>query len=180
MTLDISILLQETGRVSDPYGEVRPDRRVHLGRALLILAVALAEPVSAQTANVAAAAAAIMQADRDFNQAVAEKNREKFAALIVEGAAFNVGQAAEAHGRDAIVKSWAAFFEKDGPTLTWAPTTAEVLVGGDVGVTFGEWVRRARSSDGHTTETRGQYTTTWLKQPDGTWKVIFDIGSTRP
>jgi ketosteroid isomerase-like protein len=78
------------------------------------------------------------------------------------------------------VTSWGAFFEKDGPTVTWTPTKAEVLVGGDVGVTFGEWVHRARSSDGRTIETRGEYTTAWLRQTDGTWRVIFDIGSTRP
>jgi ketosteroid isomerase-like protein len=55
-----------------------------------------------------------------------------------------------------------------------------MLVGGDVGVTVGNWTRRARTPDGRTTETRGQYTTTWLKQKDGSWKVVFDIGSTEP
>jgi ketosteroid isomerase-like protein len=56
----------------------------------------------------------------------------------------------------------------------------EVLVGGDIGITIGSWVRRGRTPDGKPTEARGQYVTTWARQPDGSWKVVFDTGSTAP
>ena len=41
-------------------------------------------------------------------------------------------------------------------------------------------VRRANTPDGKSTEARGQYATTWQKQKDGSWKVVYDIGSTAP
>jgi uncharacterized protein (TIGR02246 family) len=132
---------------------------------------------AAQTPAVRAAEAAIMQADRDFNRAVADGSRERFAALIVATAVFNGGTPDEARGRDAIVKSWSPFFEAAGPRLTWEPTSAHVLVGADVGVTIGAWLRKTTGTDGRIVERRGQYLTTWLKQPDGRWLVSADIGS---
>ena len=134
--------------------------------------------VHAQTIDTKAAAAAIMQADRDFNQSVATRDKKKFLSLISEMAVF-VGEG-PLHGHDEILKGWAAFFDPNGPILTWQPTSAEVLVGGDVGVTIGSWIRRTKAPDGKTSEARGQYVTTWQKQKDGAWKVVYDIGSTAP
>ena len=97
-----------------------------------------------------AAAELIMAADRDFNQAVADRDMNRFLALVAETATFNGGTAQEIHGRDAVGKAWAPFFRVDGPRLTWKPTKAEVLVGGDVGYTVGTWERRARTGSGQT------------------------------
>jgi uncharacterized protein (TIGR02246 family) len=161
---------------------VLQDLRGGISRVLIAAALSLASgwfgDVHAQPADLKAAAAAIMQADRDFNQAVAARDRAKFLALISEHAVF-VGEG-PMRGHAEILKGWAPFFDPAGPTLSWEPTRAEVLVGGDVGVTIGSWIRRAKSPDGRTTETRGQYATTWQKQKDGAWKVVYDIGSTAP
>ena len=147
-------------------------------KVALVLAPVLAAVLPAQTVDTKAAAAAIMQADRDFNQSVAIRDKQKFLSLISESAVF-VGDG-PMRGHDEILKGWGAFFEANGPTLTWEPARADVLVGGDVGVTIGAWVRRSKTPDGKTTEARGQYATTWQKQKDGTWKVVYDIGSTAP
>ena len=154
----------------------RSQTRWRTGVAILLMmmapAVARAQP------DLKAAAAAIMAADRAFNQSVAARDRVKFLSFITETATF-VGTS-DMRGHDAILKGWESFFQKDGPTLTWEPTRGEVLVGGDVGYTVGPWVRRVRGADGTVTETRGQYVTTWRKQKDGTWKIVYDIGSTAP
>jgi len=134
----------------------------------------------AQTASVKAAEAAIMQADRDFNRAVAEGSRERFSALIAANATFNGGTPNEQRGREAIVKSWEPFFAAGGPRLSWEPTSVHVLVGADVGVTIGSWARKTPGPNGQITERRGQYLTTWAKQDDGRWLVIADIGSNAP
>jgi ketosteroid isomerase-like protein len=147
--------------------------------AAVLIALALVPcPVHAQRPDLQAAAAAIMTADRNFNQAVAEKDRAKFLSFIAENATF-VGQD-DMHGHDAILKGWDAFFQPEGPTLTWEPTQAEVLVAGDVGYSVGSWIRRSKGPDGRVVEARGQYVTTWKKQPDGSWRVVYDIGSTAP
>jgi len=137
-------------------------------------------PAVAQSTAVDAAETAILQADRAFNRAVADGSRERFAALIAPNATFNGGTADEVHGRAAIVRSWEPFFTVGGPRLSWEPTSAHVLVGADVGVTIGSFVRRLVGPDGRTVEQRGQYLTTWRRQADGGWLVIADLGSTAP
>ena len=134
----------------------------------------------AQSSAVKQAETAIMQADREFNRAVAEGSRERFGALIAANATFNGGTPNEQRGREAIVKSWEPFFAAGGPRLSWEPTSAHVLVGADVGVTIGSWVRKTPGPNGQVTERRGQYLTTWAKQDDGRWLVIADIGSNAP
>ena len=153
--------------------------RLQIGAIGAIGALAVSFAVlHAQKIDTSAAVAAIMQADRDFNRSVASRDQKKFLSLVSETAVF-VGDG-PMRGHDEILKGWSAFFDPNGPTLTWEPTRAEVLVGGDVGVTIGSWVRRTKAADGKTAEARGQYVTTWQKQKDGAWKVVYDIGSTAP
>jgi ketosteroid isomerase-like protein len=117
----------------------------------------------------------MLKADRDFNQAMADRDMKRFLSFVAEDATFSTDR-----GRAAIGKAWAPFFTPDGPKLTWAPTKAESLVGGDIGVTIGTWARRTKAADGTTKTTKGQYLTVWQKQKDGSWQVSYDNGSTAP
>jgi ketosteroid isomerase-like protein len=126
--------------------------------------------------DIKAAQTAIMKADEDFNQSVADRNREKFLALIADQVTFGGGTPNEQKGKDEIWKAWSAFFDPKGPTLTWHPSKAEVLAGGDVGYTTGFSERRAPNG----TVNKGNYLTVWKKQKDGSWKAIFDTGSAVP
>ena len=59
----------------------------------------------------------------------------------------------------------------DGPnTLLWRPAYAGIARSGDFGFTTGPV--QIRGQDG----VRGHYFTIWRKQPDGSWKWIFDAG----
>jgi ketosteroid isomerase-like protein len=136
--------------------------------------------VQAQEATLQAASAEIVKADAAFAQSVADKNRERFLSFIADAATFNGGTPNELHGRDAVMKAWGDFFEPNGPTLTWSPTKGEVVGAGDVGYTTGRSVLRLTGAEGKITERRGQYVTIWRKQADGSWKVVFDTGSTLP
>lgn len=148
--------------------------------AAALLTFLLASTGRAQVVDLQAAAAEIVKADADFARSVADRNRERFLSLIAETAIFSGGTANELHGREAVMKDWARFFAPDGPTLSWAPTRGEVIGAGDLGFTTGSSVFRAEGVDGKPTERHGQYVTVWKKQPDGTWKVIYDTGSTIP
>ena len=134
----------------------------------------------AQGAAHVAETAQIMKADADFAQSVAQKNRERFLSFIADVTTFNGGTAAELHGRDAVMKGWADFFAPDGPTLSWTPTRGEVVGSGDLGYTTGRSLFRSNEPTGAGTERRGEYLTVWRKQADGSWKVVFDTGSTLP
>jgi ketosteroid isomerase-like protein len=149
--------------------------------SLVSVALAVAS-IGAQTPapNLQAAADQIVKSDAAFAQSVAEKDRTKFLSFIAEVTTFNGGAANELHGRDAVMKAWGDFFAPDGPTLSWTPTKGEVIGAGDVGYTTGRSVFRQKDASGKVTERRGQYVTIWRKQPDGSWKVVFDTGSTLP
>jgi len=137
-------------------------------KVLAVLAVftVIAQTASAQTTSSARAAAeaAMMKADRDFDQATADKNIERFLSFVAENAAFD---SAEGRGRGAVRKAWAPLFQANGPTLRWKPTRAESLVAGDVGYTVGTWERHAKDARGNDVVRRGQYLTVWRKQKDG-------------
>jgi len=151
------------------------------GAALVAAAIVGGVVVStAQKVDLKAARAAITTADREFNQAVAERDVNRFLSFIADASTFNGGTADEMHGRDAIAKGWAPFFRVDGPRLTWQPKKAEVLVGGDVGYTVGTWERTPEPGSAQSKIVRGNYMTIWRKQDDSSWKVVFDTGSTEP
>lgn len=66
--------------------------------------------------DVKAAERAIIKADEAFCQATIDRNRNRFLAVIAEDATF--GQpGAQLHGRDAVAKGWAPYFQPGGPTL---------------------------------------------------------------
>jgi ketosteroid isomerase-like protein len=58
-----------------------------------------------------------------------------------------------------------------GFTLAWEPARAEIARGGKLGYT---WGRYHSVFKGNARE--GTYMTVWQKQPDGSWKVVFDTG----
>jgi ketosteroid isomerase-like protein len=59
----------------------------------------------------------------------------------------------------------------DGPnTLLWRPAYAGIARSGDFGFTTGPVQTRGQD------DVRGHYFTIWRKQPDGSWKWIFDAG----
>jgi ketosteroid isomerase-like protein len=145
--------------------------------SLTLLAVSASAVFGAQSIDKNAAEAAMLTADRAFNDAVASRDLPRFLSLVAEDASF---EAAGGRGRDAVAKAWAPLFQDGGPLLTWEPTKAEVLVGGDVGFTQGAWVRRGKDAAGTVVTTRGTYLTVWRKQMDGAWRAIFDTGSAEP
>jgi ketosteroid isomerase-like protein len=154
-------------------------RGLTLARVLFALLWATPHP-HAQAPAADAAVQQIMQADADFAAAVASRNRERFLSFIADATTFNGGTPGEIHGRDAVLAEWSGFFEAGGPTLSWAPTRGAVIGAGDVGYTTGRSVMKGKGPTGVITERLGEYLTVWRKQRDGSWKVVFDTGSTLP
>ena len=143
---------------------------------LLALGSSTASSARAQQVD-QTAAATIMKADTDFNQAVADRDLKRFLSFVGDPTTFNGGMSDEIHSRDAVAKDWAPYFEANGPRLAWKPTKGEILGHGDLGYTVGSWERRAVAAGGQITVTRGNYLTVWRKQADGAWRVSFDTGS---
>lgn len=155
-------------------------RNASVGWAICALMLASARAGAQTPNNLKAAADQILESDAAFARSVADKNREKFLSFIADVTTFNGGTANELHGREAVMNAWSDFFAPDGPTLSWTPLNGEVVGAGDVGYTTGRSVYRQKAADGNITERRGNYITVWRKQSDGSWKVVFDTGSTLP
>ena len=59
--------------------------------------------------------------------------------------------------------------------LTWEPTFGDVAQLGDLGYTTGPWELRPSSPQDKPTA-YGHYVSVWRRQPDGSWKVVIDLG----
>lgn len=61
--------------------------------------------------------------------------------------------------------------------LTWRPTFADISRAGDLGYTTGPYELR-QNVEGTGAPAYGHYVTVWRVQPDGSWKVVIDVGVT--
>ena len=63
--------------------------------------------------------------------------------------------------------------------LVWEPRTGEVAASGDLGWLTGPSTSVSRKSAEPRTS-HGCYLSVWRKQPDGTWRVLIDVGANAP
>jgi ketosteroid isomerase-like protein len=131
------------------------------------------------TADAHRDAEVLMQADRDFNVAVAQRRLDAWA----EHFAPNGSQMSESGklvtGDSAIRAHMAPAFGDSNFRLEWEPLRAEISNGGKLGTTWGRWTAHG-VRDGREEITTGNYVTVWRKQPDGSWKIVFDTGDSDP
>jgi ketosteroid isomerase-like protein len=137
-----------------------------------------------------AAAGVVLAAGSD--PGTSQSGRDKaFASLVESERAFS--RLAEAKGIREAFLTWLApdavvfrpgpvearpVYEKMDPAnpavLTWEPEVAEVAASGELGYTSGPY--RVRPGPGRDPAGFGHYVSVWKKQPDGSWKVLLDIG----
>ena len=67
----------------------------------------------------------------------------------------------------------------NGSLLSWAPNFADISSNGMLGYTTGNWEWREKGKD-DTPSAFGDFITLWLRQPDGKYKFVIDIGVTHP
>jgi ketosteroid isomerase-like protein len=108
----------------------------------------------------------LMKADRDFARDSAARGTAAWEAVMAPNATKPDAGGTWIVGPKAIREQMAAAFAK-GLTLEWEPVRAEISRGGRLGFTWGRY-KTARST--------GTYMTVWEKQPDGSWKILFDTG----
>lgn len=139
---------------------------------LFILFTSLA--ASSQTTK-EKAIAAITIAENDFSAMAAEKGIE---------AAFTYYAAPDAiikRGNDSLIYRKAGitnFYAKDGfknAVLKWAPDFVDAAESGDMGYTFGKYTWQLKNEQGKIIqEAKGIFHSVWKKQPDGSWKFVWD------
>ena len=59
-------------------------------------------------------------------------------------------------------------------TLTWSPDFIDVSNSGDLGYTYGTYKYTFKDSTGTEKVNTGIFHTVWKRQPDGSWKFVWD------
>ncbi len=116
----------------------------------------------------------LRQTELDFAASVRRRDVEAFKSFIAPDAVF-VGEGVN-RGREAIVAAWAPFFAPDGPRLEWHPEVVELAEGGALGLTRGPYTFTGRDENGAERTSSGLFNSVWRRQPDGTWRIVFDAG----
>ncbi|MBN2781231.1 MAG: DUF4440 domain-containing protein [Candidatus Marinimicrobia bacterium] len=74
-------------------------------------------------------------------------------------------------GKDAIDDFYK---DQDSKGLTWAPELIDVSASGDLGYTYGFYTYTYEDSEGNPVTRTGIFHTVWKRQPDGSWKYVWD------
>jgi uncharacterized protein (TIGR02246 family) len=120
--------------------------------------------------------AAIRAKASEYDQASNAEDIEAVMALYLDDAVRMNPNMPAVVGREAIrdyyLTSWA---EADGDVTNEA---VGVRVSGDLATAWGTWSGRIVPADGSEPyDDQGKWSATWLRQPDGSWKTLWDIWS---
>jgi len=118
----------------------------------------------------------LMNADRAFAKATAERRMEGFLSFLGEDAATIRPDSAVISGKKAVAERWSALLGDPATTISWKPLKASLAESGDMGFTVGSYEITKESANGRTAAGSGKYITIWRKQGDGSWRVVFDSG----
>ena len=134
------------------------------------LAACASQPAAQPVPDVAELTRQVHATETAFAQTMADRDFEAFAALIADDAIFVNGRT-PLRGKTVILADWKKYF--DGPVpFSWKPETVVVLDDGSLAQTKGPVFDPAGK---HILEFRS----TWRREPDGSWKIIFDDGACR-
>jgi pimeloyl-ACP methyl ester carboxylesterase/ketosteroid isomerase-like protein len=123
--------------------------------ALLLIAVsAAAGPVEE-----------VRDAESAFAKAFADRDATRFFNFVLDDATFSGGRTLS--GKPAVMERWSRFFEPPQAPFSWWPERIVVNAAGTIGLSIGP----VFDADGHHLS---NYSSVWVRQPGGAWKVQFD------
>jgi len=113
----------------------------------------------------------VRHAEMAFAKAFADRDQAKFFSMVLDDATF-MGYRTLA-GKSKVVERWSKFFADPVAPFSWGPERVGVNAAGTIGL-----------STGPVFDPKGQhignFASVWLKQPDGSWKILFDGPGSSP
>jgi pimeloyl-ACP methyl ester carboxylesterase/ketosteroid isomerase-like protein len=109
---------------------------------------------------------AVRQTEIAFAKAFADRDVAKFFGFLLDDATF-LGGLSTQRGRQAVVERWTPWLTSATAPFSWGPDRVAVNKSGTLGLSTGP----VFDANGRHV---GSFTSTWVKQPDGTWKILFD------
>lgn len=140
--------------------------------AVLVFAMALA--AFFQQTETADAKTEITNAEKAFNELVKSKGiAEGFYQFAANDAVIKRENDTLIKGRDNIRKYYSNPKLKNA-SVVWTPDFVDVSKDGTMGYTYGKYVWTIKDSTGKAADYKGVFHTVWKKQPDGSWKYVWD------
>ena len=141
----------------------------HFAMIVCLVAILWAVPAHAQTTPTnAELSKQARAAEAAFAKSMAARDVAAFASHLADEAVFFGGKGV-LRGKAAVVADWKRFFDGPSAPFSWEPAEVEVLASGTLAFTSGPV---------HDPQGRriGTFNSVWQRQPDGSWKIIFDKG----
>lgn len=127
-------------------------------------------------ATMTAAECVVWDRERSFAATVAAHDAKAFAAHVHEQAAFDAGSAEPIHGRAAVAAAWQSIVAGTTIKLRWSPGVVTMGGAGDMAISRGPaWIEDLRP-EAKSRYRIGEYISTWVRDRDGQWRVLFDSG----
>jgi ketosteroid isomerase-like protein len=143
----------------------------------LLSVTAICSSLLAQNSKQSSDEMAIRNADKQWSQAIAEKDIDKTISFYGHNASVLPFNAPLAAGQDQIRDMWAHLFQSPGFHLQFAPTKIEFAKSNDMAYEIGTFELKMNGSDGKPATTQGKYVVVW-KREAGQWKAAADIFNT--
>lgn len=109
----------------------------------------------------------VWKTETAFAASMANRDHAAFVAHLSEEAIFAGGTVQR--GRARVAEAWKAYFDGPRAPFSWGPAVAVVLDSGNLAMTSGPVFDPAGKRT-------GTFISTWRKDPDGRWRIIFDTG----
>jgi uncharacterized protein (TIGR02246 family) len=120
---------------------------------------------------------AILELERRAREAAEAKDLERYVSFYADDASLFWPGAPMVTGRAAIREFMRAFLSMPAFSLSFETAKVEVSRAGDLAYSYGTNKVTLVDPIGNRMKDRGKYLTVYRKQPDGTWKVMADMGN---
>lgn len=114
----------------------------------------------------------VICAEASFSRAAERKDKTAFLALVDPDARFVTDRISR--GREEIAESWSFAFEEGGSDMRWRPAVVEVTNDGNLAISRGPYRMSRMDEEGARVEVWGTFISTWRRNSDGQWRVVFD------
>jgi uncharacterized protein (TIGR02246 family) len=150
-------------------------RRVRVVLASTFLIVILSTANGQQTSDTRAKAeAAIRAADAAGLKATQAKDVAGATANYADDASWLPPHAPMVQGKEAIRSAWTQFLATPGFKIEWQITKIDVSRAGDMAYTLYKYEMTMGAPNGSPIHDEGKDMAVWVKQSDGTWKIVAD------
>lgn len=146
------------------------NRREALGSTIALGVLALAESTagSQPAADPAALERQVAAAERAFARTMADRDLAAFTRHLAEEAVF-FGRERVTRGRPAVAAEWKRYFDAPAAPFSWEPDRVQVLDSGSLAFSTGPVSDPAGRRV-------GTFNSVWRREPDGSWRIVFDSG----